>query len=57
MAQPAESDIDPRLVDQHMRVVLPKAVVQALKLKRGDHVAFVLTGAKVEVRKVKLSLD
>lgn len=51
-----DTPIDPRLVDQHMRVVLPKAVQQALKLRRSDHVAFVVTGPRVEIRKVHLTL-
>lgn len=49
--------INPRLVDQHMRVVLPKNVVDALHLRQGDHVAFVVDGHEVTLRKVKLSLD
>lgn len=49
--------INPRLVDQHMRVVLPKNVADALNVKQGDHVAFVVAGDEVKLRKVKLSLD
>jgi bifunctional DNA-binding transcriptional regulator/antitoxin component of YhaV-PrlF toxin-antitoxin module len=49
--------INPRLVDQHMRVVLPKNVADALHVKQGDHVAFVIEGYEVKLRKVKLSLD
>jgi AbrB family looped-hinge helix DNA binding protein len=49
--------INPRLVDQHMRVVLPKNVADALHIKQGDHVAFVIVGSEVKLRKVKLTLD
>jgi bifunctional DNA-binding transcriptional regulator/antitoxin component of YhaV-PrlF toxin-antitoxin module len=49
--------INPRLVDQHMRVVLPKNVADALHVRHGDHVAFVVEGHEVKLRKVKLSLD
>lgn len=49
--------INPRLVDQHNRVVLPKSVTDALHLKHGDHVAFVVVGGEVRLRKVKLALE
>jgi bifunctional DNA-binding transcriptional regulator/antitoxin component of YhaV-PrlF toxin-antitoxin module len=53
----AEKGIDPRLIDGSWRVVLPKEAIAALKVKQGDHVAFVVTEGRVEIRKVKLSLD
>jgi bifunctional DNA-binding transcriptional regulator/antitoxin component of YhaV-PrlF toxin-antitoxin module len=40
-----------------MRVVLPKNAADALHVKQGDHVAFVVEGHEVKIRKVKLSLD
>lgn len=49
--------INPRLVDQHMRVVLPRNVADILHVKQGDHVAFVVVGDEVRLRKVKLALD
>jgi AbrB family looped-hinge helix DNA binding protein len=50
--------IDPRLIDQHSRVVLPQEVKDALNAGPGDRVHFlVLPGGKVEVRKVRLSLE
>jgi bifunctional DNA-binding transcriptional regulator/antitoxin component of YhaV-PrlF toxin-antitoxin module len=49
--------INPRLVDQHMRVVLPKNVADALHVKHGDHVAFVIEGHEVRIKRVRLSLE
>jgi bifunctional DNA-binding transcriptional regulator/antitoxin component of YhaV-PrlF toxin-antitoxin module len=40
-----------------MRVVLPKNVADALRVKQGDHVAFVVVGEEVRLRKVKLALE
>jgi AbrB family looped-hinge helix DNA binding protein len=40
-----------------MRVVLPKNVADALGVKQGDHVAFVVGGGEVRLRKVKLALE
>ena len=56
MARSAQG-INPRLVDQHMRVVLPKNVADALHVRQGDPVAFVVEGHEVKLRKVKMSLD
>ncbi|MHB8634133.1 MAG: AbrB/MazE/SpoVT family DNA-binding domain-containing protein [Thermoplasmatota archaeon] len=53
----ASKRLDPRLVDRYLRVVLPKEVVAALKVGPGDHVAFVVEGNRVEVRKVRMSLE
>ncbi|HEX2065866.1 MAG TPA: AbrB/MazE/SpoVT family DNA-binding domain-containing protein [Candidatus Thermoplasmatota archaeon] len=44
-------DINPRLVDKHMRVVLPKDVTAALHLRQGDHVHFDVRHGDVVVRK------
>ena len=49
--------INPRLVDQHMRVVLPKNIADALRIKRGDHVAFIVEEDSIKIRKVVLNLD
>ncbi|MFO1532670.1 MAG: AbrB/MazE/SpoVT family DNA-binding domain-containing protein [Thermoplasmatota archaeon] len=53
----ASKSVDPRLVDRYLRVVLPKEVARALHVAPGDHVAFVMDGSRVEVRKVKMSLE
>lgn len=45
----------PRLVDQHMRVVLPKEVVTALGVKAGDHVIFQVDGNEVRLKRVAWS--
>lgn len=39
-----------------MRVVLPRNVVEALKLQQGDYVAFVTSSEEVKVRKVLMAL-
>lgn len=52
MARRGETKLQPRLVDQHKRVVLPKEVLEALSLDSGDHVAFAIDGKRVEIRKV-----
>ncbi|MCA1812060.1 MAG: AbrB/MazE/SpoVT family DNA-binding domain-containing protein [Halobacteriales archaeon] len=52
-----EGGINPRLVDQHMRVVLPKNVAAALHVRQGDHVAFQVDGDEVRLRKVRLGLE
>ena len=49
--------VDPRLVDKYLRVVLPKDVAKVLRVGPGDHVAFVVEGDRIEVRRVKISLD
>ncbi len=43
----------PRLVDQHNRVVLPKEVLDGLHLSSGDYVAFGVDGDKAWIKKVK----
>ena len=53
----AAKKLNPRLVDRYLRVVLPKEVATVLKVAEGDHVAFVVEGTRVEVRKVRMSLD
>jgi AbrB family looped-hinge helix DNA binding protein len=40
-----------------MRVVIPKNVADALHVKQGDHVAFIVSGETVQMRKVRLTLD
>lgn len=52
MARRGESKLQPRLVDQHKRVVLPKEVLDILDLESGDHVAFAIEGKRVEILKV-----
>lgn len=52
-----EDGINPRLVDQHMRVVIPKDAADALRIKPGDHLAFVVEGREVRVRRIKMVLD
>lgn len=49
--------INPRLVDQHMRVVLPKSVADALNVEAGGYVVFLVDGSEVRLRKVKLALE
>lgn len=56
MSRPMEGT-RPRLVDSHMRVVLTPEVAKALRVRPGDHVAFVLEGDEVRVRKVRLALE
>jgi AbrB family looped-hinge helix DNA binding protein len=56
MARRAPS-INPRLVDQHFRVVIPREVRDALRVKQGSHVSFIVTGGFVEMRKVHLTLE
>jgi len=56
-ATEGSAPINPRLIDQHMRVVIPKEAVDALRIKQGDHVAFVVEGREVRVRKIKMVLD
>lgn len=53
----SSTGINPRLVDQHFRVVLPKEVVEALCLRRGSHVAFTVDKGVVGMRKVRLTLE
>lgn len=53
----ASKKLDPRLVDRYLRIVLPKDVAEALKVGPGDHIAFVVDGSRIEVRKVKMSLE
>lgn len=52
-----QPEIDPRLIDGSWRVVLPKEAIAALKVKRGDHVGFVVSEGRVEIRKVKLAFE
>lgn len=52
-----EVEPDPRLVDQHKRVVLPDDVMERLDLETGDYVAFEEEGGKVWLRKVTWSME
>ncbi|MCA1811983.1 MAG: AbrB/MazE/SpoVT family DNA-binding domain-containing protein [Halobacteriales archaeon] len=49
--------INPRLVDRHFRVVLPKEVVDFLGLERGSHVAFTVSDGEVRMQRVRLTLE
>jgi len=49
--------ITPRLIDRHMRVVLTREAYEALGVRQGDHVAFVVCGGEVTLRKVRLALE
>ncbi|HEX2065528.1 MAG TPA: AbrB/MazE/SpoVT family DNA-binding domain-containing protein [Candidatus Thermoplasmatota archaeon] len=51
-------EIEPRLVDQHYRVVLPREVQAALGLQPGSHVHFAVDGqGQVSLRRVRLTLE
>lgn len=43
----------PRLIDTQMRVILPQEVVDALKVKEGDYVAFTVDSGGVHLRRVE----
>lgn len=54
---PKDVDPEPRLVDQHKRVVLPNDVMERLDLERGDYIAFEEEKGKVWLRKVTWSME
>ena len=54
-AQTRDPKPQPRLVDQHKRVVLPKDVLDSLGLDSGDYVVFGVEGDKAWIKKVKWS--
>ena len=49
--------IDARWIDQHNRVVLPKSVTDALHVGHGDHVAFLVEGHEVKLKRVRMELE
>lgn len=57
MGRTQRGGLTPRLVDKHMRVVLTRAAYEALGVRQGDHVAFVVCDGEVRLRKVKLALE
>lgn len=46
------TNITPRLIDQQNRVALPKEVLEALQVSKGEHVTFQIENGKVTLHKV-----
>ena len=47
----------PRIIDPSRRIILPQAVLDALGVKEGEHIGFIIEGRTVRLAKAAWKLE